>query len=124
MSAQATTDDAGRAVAKLAEMSLDLRACAILDPDGEQLAASSDADWATCASELWGAATDDTSAAPTQVHVATIEGEVFAARGADGRSAIAVTDRFALASLMFCDLRAALRELDPLEPEPAAAGSS
>jgi hypothetical protein len=122
MGARVTADDAGRAIAKLAEMSLDLRGCAILDPDGGQLAASSDADWAACAAELWGAATDDAAAAPTQVHVATIEGEVFAARGPDGRSAIAVTDRFALASLMFCDLRAALRELDPLQPEPAAAG--
>jgi hypothetical protein len=123
MSAQATTDDAVRAIAKLVEMSLDLRACAILDAEGEQLAASSEADWAAGATELWSAAGDDSSASPTQVHVATIDGEVFAARDADGRSAVAVTDRFALASLMFCDLRAALRELDPLQPAPAAAGN-
>ena len=37
-------------------------------------------------------------------------GEVFATR-VDGVTAIAVTDRFALSSLMLCDLRAALREL-------------
>ena len=44
-----------------------------------------------------------------QVHVATQAGEVFALR-AHGFAAIAVTERFALASLTFFDMRSALRE--------------
>lgn len=122
MNDQATVDAAERALAKLEEMSLDLRACAILDVDGRTLATSADADWRVRAAELWEAAGGDAAPAPTQVHVATVEGEVFLVRGPGGRSAIAVTDRFALASLMFCDLRATLRELDSAA-EPAAAGS-
>ena len=50
-----------------------------------------------------------------QVHVATEQGEVFALRHA-GLAAVAVTERFALASLMFFDMRSTLRDL-------AAAGS-
>ena len=45
-----------------------------------------------------------------QVHVATEQGEVFGLRHA-GLAAIAVTERFALASLTFFDLRATLRDL-------------
>jgi hypothetical protein len=103
---------AERAVEGLAEMSVDLRACAILGPDGARLAASvDDVDWEGCASELWESAAEADRPAATQVHVATENGEVFAARTGGG-VAIAVTERFALASLMFCDLRAALRDLE------------
>ncbi len=45
-----------------------------------------------------------------QVHVATEQGEVFALRHA-GLAAVAVTERFALASLMFFDMRSTLRDL-------------
>ena len=45
-----------------------------------------------------------------QVHIATEQGEVFALRHA-GLLAIAVTERFALASLMFFDMRSTLRDL-------------
>lgn len=124
MSEQDAVTAAERAIARLEEMSLDLRACAILDADGEQLAASSAADWSGCASELWSAATDASRPPPSQIHVATIEGEVFLVRLSGGSSAIAVADRFALASLMFCDLRAALRALDAPAAEPVTAGGS
>lgn len=123
MSAQVAAADAERAVARLGEMSVDLRACAILGTDGEQLAVSVEAGWSACVSELWSAAADPDRPRPTQVHVATLDGEVFAVRCPSGRSAVAVTDRFALASLMFCDLRAALRDLDPSESN-AVAGES
>ena len=45
-----------------------------------------------------------------QVHIATEQGEVFALRHA-GLAAVAVTERFALASLMFFDMRSTLRDL-------------
>ena len=45
-----------------------------------------------------------------QVHIATEQGEVFALRHG-GLAAVAVTERFALASLMFFDMRSVLRDL-------------
>ena len=45
-----------------------------------------------------------------QVHIATEQGEVFAIRHA-GLAAVAVTERFALASLLFFDMRSILRDL-------------
>jgi hypothetical protein len=44
------------------------------------------------------------------VHVATGDGEAFCVREA-GLTAVAVTERFILASLMIVDMRNALREL-------------
>jgi hypothetical protein len=101
---------AERAVARLAEMSADLRSCAIVDGSGRVLAASEDNDWGAGVAELWSAADELEGAPVTQVHVATAEGEMFATR-AGGTTAIALSARHALASLMFCDLRSALREL-------------
>lgn len=93
------------------EACVGLRACAILDPDGGLLARSSEKDWAPGAAAIWSAAADRSRPAPTQVHVATEAGEVFAVRGTSG-SVVAVADRFTLASLMLCDLRSALRRLE------------
>jgi hypothetical protein len=45
-----------------------------------------------------------------QIHIATEQGEVFAIRNA-GLAAVAVTERFALASVLFFDLRSILRDL-------------
>ena len=45
-----------------------------------------------------------------QIHIGTEQGEVFALRHS-GLAAIAVTDRFALASLLLFDMRALLRDL-------------
>jgi hypothetical protein len=102
-----------RVLEQLREMGADLRECAVIGADGEVLAATADAEWARRAGELWSAADEGEGADPLQLHVATDSGEVFAVRTADGGSVVAVTARFALESLMFCDLRAALRELDP-----------
>lgn len=112
---------AERAVAKLVELSADLRACALIGADGAVLASSAEAPWGETAAELWSAAdAAGPEAGPaSQVQVAAEAGEVFAAR-AEGVTALAITDRFALASLMFCDLRAALRELGPDAPDAAA----
>ena len=99
------------ALAFLTEMSPDLRGAAILDSGGAVLAAASDHDrWQEDAAALLAVA-DRADAEPAeQVHVATEQGEVFALRHA-GLAAVAVTERFALASLMFFDMRATLREL-------------
>jgi predicted regulator of Ras-like GTPase activity (Roadblock/LC7/MglB family) len=106
-----TGDSAATALAYLDEMSPDLRGGAILAGDGAVLAASGHADrWREDAVALLDVA-DRAGAEPVeQVHIATEQGEVFAVRHA-GLAAIAVTDRFALASLLFFDMRSVLRDL-------------
>ena len=105
-------ESAAAALALLAEMSPDLRGAAILGPGGEVLA-TSDGDpqrWREDAAALFAAADAAEDGPVEQVHIATEQGEVFAIR-ASGLAAVAVTDRFALASLLLFDLRSALREL-------------
>ncbi|MET0305657.1 MAG: hypothetical protein ABW196_05440 [Solirubrobacterales bacterium] len=98
------------ALAYLTEMSPDLRGAAILAGDGAVLAASGDANrWREDAATLFEVA-DRGSEPVEQVHIGTEQGEVFALRHA-GLAAVAVTDRFALASLSFFDMRAVLRDL-------------
>ena len=111
-----TVDSSGSRAAgsvdELMEESIGVRACAILAADGSVLAESSEIDWTGAVEEIWSAAQGG-GEGPTQVHVATEDGEVYVARG-DGHTAVAIADRFTLASLMFCDLRSALRKLrDP-----------
>jgi len=104
-------DGAEAALAFLTEMSPDLRGAAILDSAGTVLAAAGEGErWAEDAATLFGVADGAGPEPVEQVHVATEQGEVFALRHA-GLAAVAVTDRFALASLMFFDMRATLREL-------------
>jgi hypothetical protein len=93
---------------RLMELSPEMRGGAIL-AEGEVLAASGDRRrWADGATALLAAA--DGEGAAEQVHVATEAGEVFALREA-GLTAVAVTERFVLASLMAFDMRAILRDL-------------
>jgi hypothetical protein len=104
-------DAAEGALAYLTEMSPDLRGGAILGPAGEVLAASGDrARWREDAAALFAVADRAGDGPVEQIHVGTEQGEVFALRHA-GLAALAVTERFALASLTFFDLRALLREL-------------
>jgi predicted regulator of Ras-like GTPase activity (Roadblock/LC7/MglB family) len=104
-------DAAEGALAFLTEMSLDLRGAAILDSGGAVLAASDRPErWRDDAAALFAAADRADGEPVEQVHVGTEQGEVFALRHA-GLAAIAVTERFALASLTFFDLRAMLRDL-------------
>lgn len=100
------------ALAYLTEMSPDLRGAAILARDGAVLAASGgDASrWGEDAAALLAVADRAGGEPVEQVHVGTEQGEVFLIRHA-GLAAVAVTDRFALASLTFFDLRALLRDL-------------
>lgn len=102
---------AERALALLAEMSPDLRGGAILDSDGAVLAANEHSDrWREDVAALLDVADQAGEEPVEQVHIATEQGEVFALRHA-GLAAVAVTERFALASLMFFDMRQALRDL-------------
>jgi predicted regulator of Ras-like GTPase activity (Roadblock/LC7/MglB family) len=104
-------DSAAAALAFLTEMSPDLRGAAILAADGSVLAAAADAGrWREDAATLFGIADAAGGEPVEQIHVATEQGEVFALRH-EGLAAIAVTERFALASLMFFDMRSTLRDL-------------
>jgi hypothetical protein len=93
-------------------MSPDLRGAAILGPEGEVLAASGEEPerWSEDAAALFAAADAAEGVPVEQVHIATEQGEVFAIRNA-GLAAVAVTERFALASLMLFDMRSTLRQL-------------
>ncbi len=107
-----TDGSAAAALAFLTEMSPDLRGAAILAGDGAVLAASGeDAEaWGEAARALLAAADEADPEPAEQVHVGSESGEVFALRH-EGLIAVAVTERFALASLMLFDMRQALREL-------------
>lgn len=104
-------DAAEQALAYLAEMSPDLRGAVIMDSEGAVLAAAGDHErWREDAGNLLRVADRAGSAPVEQIHIATEQGEVFAVR-AGGFVAVAVAERFALASLMLFDMRAVLREL-------------
>ena len=103
--------DAGSAVSYLEEISPQMRGCAILSEGGEVLAASGDSDRGGKAGRELIAAADAAGKEPVaHAHVASGEGEAFCIRES-GLVAVAVTDRFTLASLMLCDIRIVLREL-------------
>jgi hypothetical protein len=103
--------DAAAAVARLREMSADLRGCAILAADGSALAATGDrAAWGEAGAKLLAAADAAGSEPAARAHVATEDGEAFALRHG-GLAIVAVAERFTLASLMLFDMRAVLRDL-------------
>ena len=90
------------------ELSPEMRGGAILD-SGTALAASGElGEWSEAAAGLIAAAEGDEPF--EQVHIATEAGEVFAVREGS-LTAISVTERFVLASLMAFDMRATLRDL-------------
>jgi hypothetical protein len=107
-------------------MSADVRGGVILGPEGTALAASADAErWAEAATAMLEAADSAAGEPVTHVHVGTEDGEAFAVRQ-DGFALVAATERFALASLLFSDIRAVLRDLvrGAAElPAPAANGA-
>jgi hypothetical protein len=103
--------EATAALARMREMSADLRGCAILAADGRVLAASGDADrWGRAGAELLEAADSARGEPVARVHVATADGEAFGLREG-GLAMVTVADRFTLASLMLFDMRAVLRDL-------------
>jgi predicted regulator of Ras-like GTPase activity (Roadblock/LC7/MglB family) len=112
---------AEQALSLLAELSPDLRGAAILDGDGEVLAATDRAErWGEDAAALLEVADGAGAEAVEQVHIGTEQGEVFALREA-GMTAVAVTERFALSSVLFYDLRSILRDLGGGTPREGAA---
>jgi len=110
-------ESAEAALAFLTEMSPDLRGAAVLGPAGELLAATGEEPgrWAEDAAALFATADAAEGTPVEQVHIATEQGEVFAIRN-EGLAAVAVTERFALASLMLFDMRSMLRELASATP--------
>jgi len=104
-------NSAEAALAFLTEMTPDLRGAAILAGDGAVLAATAEPGrWGEDAARLLAVADAAEGEPVEQVHVATEQGEVFALRHG-GLAAVAVTERFPLASLTFFDLRSTLRDL-------------
>jgi predicted regulator of Ras-like GTPase activity (Roadblock/LC7/MglB family) len=104
-------DSAGAALAFLTEMSPDLRGAAILGADGSVLAATGSSErWREDAAALLEIADQAGGEPVEQIHVATEQGEVFVLRHA-GLAAVVVAERFALASLLFFDMRSTLRNL-------------
>ena len=88
-----------------------MRGCAIFSDDVELLAASGERDsWETAGRELIAAADAAGREPVARAHIATGDGEAFCVREG-GMTAVAVTDRFVLASLMMFDMRDALRRL-------------
>jgi hypothetical protein len=107
-----TLPDAEQAVEYLEEISPELRGCAIFGEDGEILAASGEDKeaWGDAGRELIAAADAAGGEPVAHAHVATGDGEAFCVREG-GYIAVAVTERFTLASLMIFDMRIALRRL-------------
>jgi hypothetical protein len=106
-----SAEAAQAAIARLNEMSPDLRGCAVLDTAGVALAASGDPErWAGAGSALLAAADAAGEQPASHVHVANEDGEAFAVRH-EGLALVAVAERFTLASLMVFDMRAVLRDL-------------
>jgi hypothetical protein len=88
-----------------------MRGCAILDGSCTVLASTGDqADWGNACRKLLRDADLAGHGEANHLHIATGDGEVFGVRH-EGLIAIAVTERFVLASLMLFDLRAVLRDL-------------
>jgi predicted regulator of Ras-like GTPase activity (Roadblock/LC7/MglB family) len=110
-------ESAEAALAYLAEMSPDLRGAAVLGSEGEVLAATTEEPerWGEDAADLFAVADAAEGVPVEQVHIATEQGEIFAIRN-EGLAAVAVTERFALASLMLFDMRSMLRELAGATP--------
>lgn len=103
--------DPRQAVSYLEEISPEMRGCALLDEAGHVLASSGDGEaWKRAAASLIEAMDGAGGEPAAHAHIATGDGEVFCVRHA-GLVAIAVTERFVLASLMLFDLRNLLRDL-------------
>jgi hypothetical protein len=100
------------AIDYLRELSADIRAGVVLDPEGKLLAGPED---------LAGAARDLLEGAhgAEELHVSTADGAVFAARSAK-HALVVVCGRLALPSLIRYDLRLVLADLSG-SPRPEAA---
>jgi predicted regulator of Ras-like GTPase activity (Roadblock/LC7/MglB family) len=111
LAAPPTPTEAAVALARLEAMSGDVRGAVILGPEGAALAASGDSERWTEAARAMLAAADAAAGEPvSHAHVGTEDGEAFAVRQG-GFALVAAAERFTLASLVFADMRAVLREV-------------
>jgi hypothetical protein len=111
LAASPTPTEAAVALARLEAMSGDVRGAVILGPEGAALAASGDSERWTEAARAMLAAADAAAGEPvSHAHVGTEDGEAFAVRRG-GFALVAAAERFTLASLVFADMRAVLREV-------------
>jgi hypothetical protein len=99
---------AAQSLDRLMELSPEMRGGAILDSEVTLAASGELTEWGEAAGQLLSAAAEDEPF--EQIHVATEAGEVFAVREGS-LTAVSVTERFVLASLMAFDMRATLRDL-------------
>ena len=124
-----TPTEAAVALARLEAMSNDVRGGVILGPESTPLAASGDSDrWPEAAREMLAAADAAAGEPVSHAHVGTEDGEAFAVRSGEFAMVVAA-ERFTLASLVFADMRAVLRDLvrgpaaaAPREPAGSATG--
>jgi len=105
----ASTDASARAIERFAALTSEIRGCAIFGPDGVLAASGGAEQWSEAGMTMLDAADRAAGARASQAHVATEEGEAFAVRLGDF-AMVAVASRFTLASLVFADMRAALRD--------------
>lgn len=105
-------DRSGRGLSYLLELEPEVRAAAILDPDGSVVESTtpSAGSFGPAAAELV-VSVDGAGGKPfDNCHIASAEAEVFIVREGD-LTMVAVTERFVLASLMAFDMRMTLRDL-------------
>jgi hypothetical protein len=108
-------------VDRFAAASPDVRGCVIFGAEGVLAATGSPQRWADAGPALLDSADAAAGKPATHAHVATEEGEVFVVRSGD-LAMVTVAARFTLASLMFADMRAALRlARQHAAPAPATA---
>lgn len=108
-----------RAIQRFSALSGEIRGGAILGRDGVLAATGDKARWVDAAQAVLEAADRAAGEPATHAHVATEEGEVFAVRSGD-LAMVAVAARFTLASLVFADMRAALRQARGSAATPTA----
>ena len=104
----ASPEASAEAIDRLCATSREVRGCALLGPGGVLAASGSQARWEEAGQALLQAADQAAGSRATHAHVATEEGEAFAVRSGE-LAMVAVTSRYTLASLVFADMRAALR---------------
>src|SRR5687767_7205599 len=104
----ASPEASAEAIARFCGASREVRGCALIGPGGVLASSGTQARWEEAGQALLDAADHAAGSRATHAHVATEEGEAFAVRSGEV-AMVAVTSRYTLASLVFADMRAALR---------------